>query len=71
MPKYSFQCKQCGIDFTVNIPWQEKENVQCPNCGSKDKRQDFSKVGVITGSGFGSGCPVKDPGGICPTTGAA
>jgi putative FmdB family regulatory protein len=67
MPKYSFQCNQCGEDFTVNVSWQEKEQVRCPKCGSKDKKQDFSKVGVIAGSS----CPVKDPGGICPSTGAA
>ncbi|HHT63784.1 MAG: FmdB family zinc ribbon protein [Bacillota bacterium] len=66
MPKYSFQCRNCGTGFTVNVPWQEKENAQCPKCGSKDKSPDYSKVGVIAGSA----CPIKDTGGICPSTGA-
>jgi len=66
VPKYSFQCNTCGTEFTVNVPWEEKEKVVCPQCGSGDKRQDYRSVGVITGSG----CDVRNTGGICPSTGA-
>ncbi|MEL7565363.1 MAG: FmdB family zinc ribbon protein [Dehalobacterium sp.] len=67
MPKYSFQCNQCGKNFTVNVPWEEKENTLCPNCGSKDKSTDYSSVGVMSGSA----CPTRKMRDICPSTGAA
>ncbi|HWR57081.1 MAG TPA: FmdB family zinc ribbon protein [Negativicutes bacterium] len=71
MPKYSFQCNQCGTDFTVNVSWQEKGDVACPKCGSKDKKQDYSSVGIMTGMGSdpGTACPGRTAGGICPSTG--
>jgi putative FmdB family regulatory protein len=56
MPRYSFTCKKCGTDFTVNVPWNQKDEAECPNCRSKDKQQDYSKVAILSGSGSGSGC---------------
>ena len=67
MPKYSFNCNNCGTYFTVNVPWEEKDKVPCPNCGSQDKRPDYSKVGVMAGLN----CPTRNTGGLCPSTGAA
>lgn len=56
MPKYSFVCGDCGKEFIVQCSWQEKDQAQCPYCGSSQKRQIFSSVGVITGQ-KSPGCP--------------
>lgn len=70
MPKYSFHCNSCGNNFTVNVPWQEKENASCPKCGSQDKKPDYSSVGIMSKTA----CPTRNAGGsggICPSTGTA
>jgi len=69
MPKYSFSCKNCGNKFTVNVSWEKKDAVECPNCGSREKNQDFSLVGFISGTKSNSVCGAQ--GGTCPTTGFA
>lgn len=66
MPKYSFYCKQCKNHFTVQSSWKEKDLARCPQCGSTDKVQDFSSIGVIKGSG--SRCSAAREG-ICPSGG--
>lgn len=66
MPKYSFQCKKCGENFSVNVPWEEKEKAACPQCGSLDKSSDYSSVGLMTGAA----CPTRKAGGVCPSSGS-
>ncbi len=67
MAKYSFFCNKCGTNFTVNVPYEEKENAECPKCGSKDKRPDYSNVRLHRGTG--SGYEDIDPGSFCPSIG--
>lgn len=50
MPDYEFTCKKCGHQFTVNVPWQRKGEVTCPNCGSSELREKFSLWGWSRGS---------------------
>ena len=49
MTKYSFKCKQCEQEFTVNVPYEEKWDSICPHCGSEEKREVFKPLGHSSG----------------------
>ncbi|MBO8129680.1 MAG: zinc ribbon domain-containing protein [Peptococcaceae bacterium] len=42
MPLYEFDCRQCGYNFTVLIPFTKKNDVTCPKCHSDNLKQKFS-----------------------------
>lgn len=45
MPKYSFRCRECGEEFTVQTAYEEKWDSVCPQCGSVSKREVFKPAG--------------------------
>ena len=52
MPKYQYQCKDCGEALEVQQSFTEDALTVCPNCGG-DLRKVFNAVGVVfKGSGF-------------------
>ncbi len=55
MPTYDFRCAECGHEFTKKIPWQEKEQVTCPQCGSKQLKEIFGFYGIVAKGSSGSG----------------
>lgn len=61
MPTYDFKCQGCGNNFTVSVSMAEKDNVTCPDCGSKEIKQRFNKINVagIKGGGSCGSCSTK------------
>ena len=52
MPKYQYQCKDCGEALEVQQSFTEDALTVCPSCGG-DLRKVFNAVGVVfKGSGF-------------------
>ncbi|WP_332666389.1 FmdB family zinc ribbon protein [Aeromicrobium sp.] len=52
MPKYQYQCKDCGEALEIQQSFTEDALTVCPNCGG-DLRKVFNAVGVVfKGSGF-------------------
>lgn len=45
MTRYSFRCKECDEEFTVNVAYEVKWDSLCPKCGSKEKREVFKPLG--------------------------
>lgn len=56
MPLYEYRCEDCGKKFDLIASIAEKEaglHPVCPKCGSKDCRQVFGRVTVLTSSKSG------------------
>jgi putative FmdB family regulatory protein len=52
VPKYQYQCKDCGEALEVQQSFTEDALTVCPTCGG-DLRKVFNAVGVVfKGSGF-------------------
>lgn len=52
MPKYQYQCKDCGEALEIQQSFTEDALTVCPTCGG-DLRKVFNAVGVVfKGSGF-------------------
>ena len=52
MPKYQYQCKDCGEALEVQQSFTDDALTVCPNCGG-NLRKVFNAVGVVfKGSGF-------------------
>lgn len=52
MPKYQYQCKDCGEALEVQQSFTDDALTVCPNCRG-DLRKVFNAVGVVfKGSGF-------------------
>jgi putative FmdB family regulatory protein len=52
VPKYQYQCKDCGEALEVQQSFTDDALTVCPNCGG-DLRKVFGAVGVVfKGSGF-------------------
>lgn len=48
MPIFDFECQECKKKFDLMISNQKKEEVQCPDCSSKNIKQLLS--GFYTGT---------------------
>jgi len=56
LPLYEYRCEDCGKKSDVLASIAEKEaglHPVCPKCGSKDCRQVFGRVTVLTSSKSG------------------
>lgn len=52
MPKYQYQCKDCGEALEVQQSFTDDALTVCPHCGG-NLRKVFNAVGVVfKGSGF-------------------
>jgi putative FmdB family regulatory protein len=52
VPKYQYQCKDCGEALEVQQSFTDDALTVCPSCGG-DLRKVFNAVGVVfKGSGF-------------------
>ncbi|NLE09898.1 MAG: zinc ribbon domain-containing protein [Actinobacteria bacterium] len=51
MASYDLTCRSCGKDFEVFVLGFLKEEAKvCPDCGSTDVEQRFTKFGGVMGS---------------------
>lgn len=54
MPVYEYECKQCGNEFEVVLSVEEhgkkdeKKEIECPKCHSKDVHHEVEPVYVTT-----------------------
>ena len=58
MPMYEYRCDACGEEFEAIVRTTEKDDVKCPKCDKKARKQvsAFSTRGGYFGSiGFGGG----------------
>ncbi len=71
MPIYRYRCKKCNKEFEfLHKSVSAKEEVVCPQCGSKDVERLLSTFSVGNtsldgGTSFGGSCPTCCPGGTC------
>ncbi len=52
IPRYDYQCKECGEAFEVRATIQDKEAglvVACPMCGSREVRQKLTIAAMVHG----------------------
>jgi len=52
MPTYEFVCEKCDKPFTLimKISEYEKKSFQCPECNSRDVKQQITSFQTITSS---------------------
>ena len=50
MPTYEYVCEKCGKAFSVilSLTDYEKKKAKCPDCGSKQVRQQITAFQAIT-----------------------
>lgn len=50
MPQYEFLCKDCKKPFSrfLTIAAYDKENIVCPQCGSRNVEQQLSPFYAVT-----------------------
>ncbi len=66
MPTYTYKCRSCKQEFSLEATMQEKDRgleANCPTCDDGDVFQTFSRVGVLGGSSGGSSCSATS----CPS----
>lgn len=56
MPTYDFQCQKCNKNFTVMVSLKDKDKTTCPQCGSKEIKQQFKRINVGGCSSGGGSC---------------
>lgn len=47
MPVYSFQCDQCGHEFTRLVSIKNNENIICPKCGSRNIKRLYKSFNYV------------------------
>lgn len=59
MPRYDFRCTECGKEFTATVPWAQKGEVRCPDCGAPTELRisSFAIGGVKASRGGGTNSP--------------
>ncbi|RMD59241.1 zinc ribbon domain-containing protein [Candidatus Parcubacteria bacterium] len=71
MPIYSYHCQDCQNDFEIKATVAENQakkgdKFSCPQCGSRNIKQNFGAVGYIKSSSSSSSSACSSGGG-CPT----
>lgn len=50
MPLYEFACIKCGKDFTLRTSITQKDEAQCPSCGTKEVQQKMGGCFISSGN---------------------
>ncbi|MFA6281008.1 MAG: zinc ribbon domain-containing protein [Candidatus Omnitrophota bacterium] len=57
MPLYSYQCKKCLEKFDLLVGMnQDKQDLKCPKCSSRDIEKQFASFAISGGSSGGHSC---------------
>ncbi|NPV44469.1 FmdB family zinc ribbon protein [Koleobacter methoxysyntrophicus] len=57
MPIYDFKCKDCGHEFSTLTSHRNRDAVKCPECNSKNIKQEFKPFAIGSNSSTSSqGC---------------
>ena len=46
MPNYTFRCLHCQAEYNIKCSVDDREQVACPDCHSKQKQQIFSSLRI-------------------------
>ncbi len=50
MPRYEFECRECGHEFAIWASYSEKKGARCPECDSDALKEHY---GLAVGGGSG------------------
>jgi putative FmdB family regulatory protein len=50
MPLFKYKCSVCNLEFEELVSFSQSQNVECPNCGSKNTKKLVSTFATTTGS---------------------
>lgn len=59
MPLFEYRCGDCDEKFEELVPFAKSDEMQCPNCGSKNTRKlvsAFATVASRSGREAGNSC---------------
>lgn len=65
MPLFEFVCKKCGTKFEKIVFSTDKEEIECPQCKSKEVEKQFSTFSTGNSNATGSDCAAKQSSGCC------
>ncbi len=68
MPLFEFVCKKCGTKFEKMVFSINKEEIECPECKSKEVEKQFSLFSSGSSrsdSGLSASCQEKKNSGCC------
>ena len=68
MPLFEFICKKCGTKFEKMVFSINKEEIECPECKSKEVEKQFSLFSSCSSnsnSGLSASCKEKKNSGCC------
>jgi putative FmdB family regulatory protein len=56
MPIYEFKCERCGKIFeALCFTKEDEKDMNCPYCGSREVKKEYSTFATSWGRGFGLG----------------
>ncbi len=65
MPLFEFVCKKCGLKFEQMVFSINEEEIECPDCKSKEIEKQFSTFSAGNSHTTASGCQAKQSSGCC------
>lgn len=64
MPIYAFECRECGLEFSIRATFQQKETglqIECPQCRSRAVRQVMTAGLLLPSRGGATALPACGP----------
>ena len=65
MPLFEFVCKKCGKKFEKIVFSTDKEEIECPQCKSKEVEKQFSTFSAGNSNATVPSCSAKQSSGCC------
>ena len=65
MPLFEFVCKKCGKKFEKIVFSTDKEEIECPQCKSKEVEKQFSLFSANSSEHKSPDCAAKQSSGCC------
>jgi putative FmdB family regulatory protein len=69
MPIYEYLCQDCGSKFEKLVRRSDTTELECPSCGKKHLRQEYSTFAAQTNGSAKSAEMPSCPGGQCSNPG--
>ncbi len=54
MPLFKYRCRDCGEEFEELVSFDKSNDMECPQCGSRQTEKLVSAFATIGGSSSGS-----------------
>ena len=65
MTLFEFDCKKCGKKFDKIVFSTDKEEIECPQCKSKEVEKQFSTFSAGNSNATVPSCSAKQSSGCC------